>query len=131
MSTRIVEVSDRAAAESRESVGEDYARIESPHRMPSFLMSIPTDTDLWMFITSRGGLTAGRVDADGSLFPYETVDKLHDGPYHTGPITLLRVRRDGEAEVLWEPLSTGGTAGSGWSGPSTRAPSGTGSCSRS
>ena len=111
MSTRIVEVSDRAAAESRESVGEDYARIESPHRMPSFLMSIPTDTDLWMFITSRGGLTAGRVDADGSLFPYETVDKLHDGPYHTGPITLLRVRREGEAEVLWEPLSAGGDGG--------------------
>ncbi|MDH3215189.1 MAG: hypothetical protein OEN01_02725 [Candidatus Krumholzibacteria bacterium] len=84
--------------------GEDYYRISSYHRMPPFLMSIASDTDLWMFISSAGGLTAGRVDAEGSLFPYETVDKLHDGHHHTGPITLLRVSRKSEPEVLWQPF---------------------------
>ena len=59
--------------------GEDYYRIASYDRMPPFLMTLATDTDLWMFVTSGGGLTAGRVDADGSIFPYETVDRLHDG----------------------------------------------------
>jgi hypothetical protein len=85
--------------------GEDYYCISSYDRMPPFLMTLASDTDLWMFIASGGGLTAGRVDADGSIFPYETVDKLHVGHHHTGPITLLRARRADGVESLWEPLS--------------------------
>ncbi len=68
-------------------------------------MSLASDSDLWMFVTSGGGLTAGRVDADGALFPYETVDRLHDAHHHTGPITLLRVARPDGATVLWEPFT--------------------------
>jgi hypothetical protein len=86
--------------------GEDYYRISSYHLMAPFLMTLATDTDLWMFVTSGGGLTAGRVDPDGSIFPYETVDKLHDGHHHTGPITLIRTRRAGQPAVLWEPFSS-------------------------
>lgn len=86
--------------------GETYYRISGYDRMPSFLMSIVSDTDIWMFITSTGGLTAGRVDADGSLFPYETADKLQDAHHHTGPVTFLRVRRDGAAAALWRPFSS-------------------------
>ena len=74
--------------------GEDYYRIASFHRLPPFLMSLASDTDLWMFIASGGGLTAGRVDADGSLFPYQTVDQLHDAHHHTGPFTLIRIDGD-------------------------------------
>ena len=85
--------------------GEDYYRISSYHRMAPFLMTLASDTDLWMFVTSGGGLTAGRVDADRSIFPYETVDRLHDGHHHTGPITLVRARRPGESTVMWEPFS--------------------------
>ncbi len=87
--------------------GEDYYRISSYQLMPPFLMTLASDTDLWMFVTSGGGLTAGRVDADGSIFPYETVDKLHDGHYHTGPVTLLRARRADGTTVTWEPFSGG------------------------
>ena len=58
--------------------GELYYRISAYHFMPPFLMCLATDTDLWMFAASGGGLTAGRVDAEGSLFPYLTVDQLHD-----------------------------------------------------
>ena len=71
--------------------GEEHYRISAYHRMAPFLVSIPTNTDLWMFIASGGGLTAGRIDADGSLFPYLTVDQLHDAHHHTGPVTLIHV----------------------------------------
>ena len=85
--------------------GVRHYRIAAYHRMPPFLMSIASDADLWMFITSGGGLTAGRTDANGSLFPYETVDRLHDGRHHTGPVTLIRVERDGATPDLWGPFS--------------------------
>ncbi len=85
--------------------GERYYRISGYDIMPPFLMSIPSDTDIWIFISSAGGLTAGRVDAEGSLFPYETVDKLHDAHHHTGPVTLLRVRQENGAVILWHPFA--------------------------
>jgi hypothetical protein len=85
--------------------GEDYYRIASFHRLTPFLMSLASNTDLWMFITSGGGLTAGRVDADGSLFPYQTVDQLHDAHHHTGPVTLVRIEQVQGTQVLWEPFS--------------------------
>ncbi len=86
-------------------------RIAGHDRMPPFLMSIPSACDLWMFISSAGGLTAGRVDPDGSLFPYDNVDRLHDGHHHTGPLTLLRVRRGSGPAVLWQPLTAPGPDG--------------------
>ena len=85
--------------------GEVHYRIAGYDRMDPFLVSLPSDTDLWMFVASGGGLTAGRVDADGALFPYRTVDQLHEACHHTGPITMLRCGRpDGESE-LWEPFA--------------------------
>ena len=87
--------------------GEVHYRISGYRQMAPFLASIPSDTDLWMFIASGGGLTAGRGDADGSLFPYETVDRLHDAHHHTGPLTLVRVDRPGADAVLWEPFAPG------------------------
>ena len=84
---------------------EPWQRITAVDALPPFLMNIPTDTDLWMFLSSTAGLTAGRRDPDGALFPYETVDRLHDGPHHTGPVTLLRVRRGSAPASLWEPLA--------------------------
>ncbi len=88
--------------------GEEFYRICGYHRMSPFLMSLASDTDLWMFVTSGGGLAAGRVDAEGSLFPYLTVDQLHDAHHHTGPATLIRVGREGGRPVLWEPFCAAG-----------------------
>ena len=84
--------------------GETYYRISSHHRLAPFLMSLASDTDLWMFVASRGGLTAGRVDADGSLFPYRTSDQLHEAHHHTGPLTLIQVEREQGEHTLWEPF---------------------------
>ena len=79
--------------------------------MAPFLIQVPTDTDLWMFLASNGGITAGRRDPDGALFPYETVDRLYDTPGHAGPVTLVRWRRGRTPPRTWAPLAPeGGTA---------------------
>ena len=40
--------------------GELFYQIANYNAMPPFLMSIVSDSDHWMFISSNGGLTAGR-----------------------------------------------------------------------
>ncbi len=85
--------------------GEQYYRITSFQCLEPFLMSLPTNTDLWMFIASGGGLAAGRVDAEGSLFPYLTVDQLHDAHHHSGPLTLIRVEQTTGDPALWQPFA--------------------------
>jgi hypothetical protein len=87
--------------------GERFYRIRNVDAMAPFLMSVVSASDLWMFVSSSGGLTAGRVDADGTLFPYTTEDKLTRDVEHTGPKTVLRVTRDGR-QSLWEPFSDRG-----------------------
>ncbi len=89
--------------------GQAFYRIASLQHMRPFLMSLTSDTDLWMFVTSGGGLTAGRRDPDGALFSYETVDKLHDAHAHTGPITLVRVQGARGPEQLWQPFADPGS----------------------
>ncbi|MCP4291962.1 MAG: hypothetical protein GY780_09020 [bacterium] len=84
--------------------GDSYYKISSFQDVKPFLMSIPTDTDLWMFVTSGGGLTCGRVDAEGSLFPYQTVDQLHHAHNNAGPITLIRSEEGPFANQIWEPF---------------------------
>jgi hypothetical protein len=85
--------------------GQEMYRIGDVDRMAPFLMSIVSDTDLWMFLSSTGGLTAGRVDEDRAIFPYVTDDQLHKCHRVTGPFTLLRISRHGEKPVLWEPFA--------------------------
>ena len=85
--------------------GEEWYRIGAVDRMPPFLVSVVSNSDLWMYVSSRGGLTAGRVDADHALFPYVTDDLLHQCHPHTGPLTLVRVQTAGR-RVLWDPIRT-------------------------
>ncbi len=87
--------------ETREA-GEAY-RISHYDRMAPFLMSVVSDSDHWMYLSSSGGLTAGRVDEATSLFPYETDDRLHVAHGVTGPLSVLRVQRDDEVAV-WRPF---------------------------
>ena len=87
--------------------GERFYQIRNVDAMPPFLMSVVGASDLWMFVASSGGLTAGRVDAEGALFPYAPQDRLIESAGHTGPTTLLLVRRDGRSS-LWEPFSERG-----------------------
>ena len=83
--------------------GEDWYRIDHVERMAPFLMTVVSDADLWMFVSSAGPLTAGRVDADHALLPYETDDRLHRAAGVTGPVTVIARQRDGHRE-LWRPF---------------------------
>ena len=84
--------------------GERFYRLVNCDAMPPFLMSLVSDSDHWMFVSSTGALTAGRRDPDHALFPYYTDDRIHDSHDQTGGKTILRVDRDGRA-ALWEPFS--------------------------
>ena len=84
--------------------GDRYYRLSSYDAIPPFFMSIVSDSDHWLFISSNGGLTAGRKDADHALFPYYPDDRIHDSCEHTGSKTIVRVVRD-SGVVLWEPFS--------------------------
>ena len=69
-----------------------------------FFVSLVSDRDHWLFASSTGGMTAGRVSPETALFPYITVDKIHECYTHTGGISLLRVYR-GDACDAWEPFN--------------------------
>ena len=84
-----------------------YYRIVGYDLMTPFLVNVMSDSDLWMYVSSRGGLTAGRRSAEHSLFPYETVDKLHIAHSHTGPKTLIRCA-EGRDTFAWEPFADDG-----------------------
>ena len=85
-------------------LGEKYYRISNYDQMPPFFMSLVSSTDHWLFIASTGGLTAGRINADSALFPYETEDKIVSHSEQSGSKTIIRVNRDGRT-YLWEPFS--------------------------
>ena len=47
--------------------GEDFYQIANYDRMRPFFMTVVSDADHWLFISSNGGLTAGRRDANLAL----------------------------------------------------------------
>ena len=83
---------------------EVYFRISNYDKIKPFFMSIVSSSDHWMFISSKGSLSAGRKNPDNALFPYYTDDKIHDNHDITGSKTVLRVEID-ETKYLWEPFA--------------------------
>jgi hypothetical protein len=82
--------------------GEPYLVIRHVDRMPPFLMSVVSDSDFWLFVGSNGGFTAGRVDPDHAIFPYQTADKILNHPKGAGVLSFLT--SDG---MPWEPWASG------------------------
>ncbi len=83
---------------------EEYFKIANSDRMRPFFMSIVSPSDHWLFISSNGGLTAGRRNSDRALFPYYTDDKITESTEVTGSKSIFLVVQDGGTK-LWEPLS--------------------------
>lgn len=81
-----------------------FYKIAHSDSMRPFFMSIISDANHWMFISSNGGLTAGRKNAEHALFPYYTDDKITEMAETTGSKTIFRVHQNGKT-VLWEPFS--------------------------
>ena len=84
---------------------EQFYKISNCNQMPDFFMTIVSNSDHWMFISSNGSLSAGRKDRNNALFPYYTDDKIHDYRDITGSKTYLLVSKD-EKTCLWEPFTT-------------------------
>ncbi len=87
--------------------GETFFKISNVSEMPPFFMSIVSDSNHWMFISSNGALTAGRKDAEHALFPYYTDDKITNSVENTGSKTIFWVDKNNK-QYLWEPFSERG-----------------------
>lgn len=85
-------------------LGESFYKIQHFDAMAPFFISLVSGFDHWMFISSTGGLTAGRVSAEQALFPYYTDDKVTENFENTGNKAILLVTR-GKTTHLWEPFS--------------------------
>lgn len=83
---------------------ERYFKISNCDAMSPFFMTIVSDSNHWMFISSNGGLTAGRKNADYALFPYYTSDKITESAEVTGSKSIFIIEKDATTQV-WEPLS--------------------------
>lgn len=84
--------------------GENFYCITNFDEIRPFFMSIVSDNNHWMFISSNGALTAGRKSAEYALFPYYTVDKITESFDTTGSKSIFQIERNGETHV-WEPFS--------------------------
>ena len=84
--------------------GERFYAIHNVDSMAPFFISVISNSDHWLFISSTGGLTAGRVSPETALFPYVTVDKIHESASHTGSKTLLRIKGN-DGDQIWEPFN--------------------------
>ncbi|NAS11474.1 hypothetical protein [Poritiphilus flavus] len=83
---------------------EDYYKVSNSDAMRPFFMSVVSDTNHWMFISSNGGLSAGRKNSEFALFPYYTDDKITESAAITGSKTLFQVFSQDKL-YLWEPFS--------------------------
>ena len=96
--------SDEVSGEFLTLAGERYYAIRNVDEMAPFFVSLVSSSDHWLFISSTGGLTAGRVAPETALFPYVTVDKIHDSRPHTGSETLIVAAGEGKRHA-WEPFN--------------------------
>ena len=103
-SSPLKEEKKNTALETVNMKGETFFKIENYQLMNPFFMTIVSDTDHWLFISSTGGLTCGRKNSESALFPYYTDDKIHDSIETTGSNTILIVSDD-EKNFLWKPFS--------------------------
>ncbi len=95
--------------------GETWYRIDGHDQQPPFFVALASDSDVWAFVSTAGSLAAGRRDAEGAYFPYETVDRIHQRWEHTGPRTWVRIT-NGDHTELWQPFAPrlDGGAGARW-----------------
>lgn len=98
------QTTDQLSMEKVQIDNETYYRISNVNEMRPFFMSIVSDSNHWMFIGSNGGLSAGRKNAEYSIFPYYTDDKIIESAENTGSKSIFSVEKNGQWHI-WEPFS--------------------------
>ncbi len=84
--------------------GENFFCISNCDEIRPFFMSVVSDSHHWMFISSNGGVSAGRKGAEYALFPYYTADKITESYDTTGSKSIFQVVQEGKM-YIWEPFS--------------------------
>lgn len=84
--------------------GERFYKIENVDQMPPFFISVVSASNHWLFISSTGSLSAGRIRPENALFPYRSVDHIHENAENTGSKTIIKVE-SGQGVVKWEPFN--------------------------
>ena len=80
-------------------------KISDFKKIDPFLMTLTSASNHWMYVSSSGCLTAGRQKAEYALFPYVTDDLLHRNAHFTGPVTIIKVKKD-DKYIFWQPFSS-------------------------
>ena len=84
--------------------GERFYRISHYDAMDDFFITLISATNHWLFISTSGGLTAGRANSESALFPYYTEDKIRDSADVTGHKAVFLVTEEVRTSY-WEPFS--------------------------
>lgn len=88
------------------TIGQEvFYKISHADQMRPFFMTIVSDSNHWMFVSSNGGISAGRKNSEYALFPYYTDDKITASAENTGSKTILKIQQQGKLHV-WEPFSS-------------------------
>lgn len=95
---------EKIKLDSVEINNEVFYRINNVDAMRPFFMSIVSDSNHWMFVSSNGGLSAGRKNPEFSLFPYYTDDKITESADLTGSKSIFRIHKENK-NFIWEPFS--------------------------
>ncbi|HEX4086920.1 MAG TPA: hypothetical protein VHY22_18540, partial [Chthoniobacteraceae bacterium] len=82
--------------------GEPYVCIRDVDSLQPFLISLASSGNLWVYLGSNSPLTAGRVDPDHAIFPYQTADKILSHAGSSGCLTILLAETATGTEP-WEP----------------------------
>lgn len=83
--------------------GREFYCIENYDDLDPFLFTLAASNDIWIYLASNGGVTAGRMSAERAFFPYLTEDRLYHST-DTGSKTIVRVTKDGKTS-LWQPFT--------------------------
>jgi hypothetical protein len=98
-------IGDMQSALTEVKIGNEvFYKIVNADTMRPFFMTIVSDSNHWLFVSSNGGISAGRKNSEYALFPYYTDDKITASAEHTGSKTILQIFDNGE-RYTWEPFS--------------------------
>jgi hypothetical protein len=99
-----VNIAQQKSGDEIDIAGEIFYKISNVDRMRPFFMSLVSSSNHWLFISSNGGITAGRKESGNALFPYYTDDKIIESAEYTGSKSIFFVSKGG-SNYLWEPFS--------------------------
>lgn len=100
-----IETNPNVTGKFVDKAGERFYKISDVDQMVPFFISVVSASNHWFFISSTGALSAGRVRPENALFPYRSVDHIHESAHNTGAKTLIKVHSKDGKVALWEPYN--------------------------